>query len=53
MWRKTTVAVCMLTALLLSGCRTEEKITESPKDLNILSDAEKEAMPEQNTEEYV
>ena len=53
MWRKTTVAVCMLTALLLSGCRTEEKITESPKDLNILSDAEKEAMPEQNTEEDV
>lgn len=43
----------MLTALLLSGCRTEEKITESPKDLNILSDAEKEAMPEQNTEEDV
>lgn len=53
MWRKTTVAVCMLTALVLSGCRTEEKITESPKDLNILSDAEKEAMSEQNTEEDV
>lgn len=53
MWRKTTVAVCMLTALLLSGCRIEEKITESPKDLNILSDAEKEATPEQNTEEDV
>ena len=51
MWRKTTVVVCMLAALFMSGCQTEDKETKNPKDLQIFSDAEKKTLSEQNMEE--
>ena len=54
MRKKTMMIVCILAALFLSGCRTEEKGAgnlDAPKDLQILSDAEKKALSEQKGEE--